>query len=69
MTTPLDSNEYYTSKYGRIAILTIDNYATFAATCRTAVIVAGAWSIVDGTEPRPVGAAGRAWDDRNRKAI
>ncbi|KIM94842.1 hypothetical protein OIDMADRAFT_60007 [Oidiodendron maius Zn] len=71
-TTPLtDSNQYYASKYGRIAIFTGDNYTAFATTCRTALVVVGAWSIVDGTEIRPAGAgAGRRdWDDRNRKAI
>jgi hypothetical protein len=70
--TPLtDSNQYYASKYGRIAIFTGDNYAAFASTCRTALVVVGAWSIVDGTENRPAGAgAGRRdWDERNRKAI
>ena len=68
-TTLVDSNEYYTSKYGRIAILTGDNYASFASTCRTALVVAGAWNIVNGSEPRPGGAAGRTWDELNRKAI
>jgi hypothetical protein len=77
MTTPttslstilVDNNQYYGSKYGRIAILTGNNYAAFSSTCRTALVVAGAWNIVNGTEPRPGGAAGRPWDDRNRKAI
>jgi hypothetical protein len=68
-TSLVDTNEYYTSKHGRIAILTGDNYAAFSTTCRTALVVAGAWSIVEGAEPRPAGAAGRSWDDRNRKAI
>jgi hypothetical protein len=68
-TTLVDNNQYYVSKYGRIAILTGDNYAAFSSTCRTALVVAGAWNIVDGTEPRPGGAAGRTWDELNRKAI
>jgi hypothetical protein len=67
--TLTDSNEYYVSKYGRIAILNGDNYAAFSTTCRTAIVVAGAWACVDGSEPRPGGAAGRTWDERNRKAI
>jgi hypothetical protein len=39
--------------------------------CRTALVVVGAWSIVDGSEIRPAGAtaARRDWDERNRKAI
>jgi hypothetical protein len=70
-TSLTDSNQYYASKYGRIAIFTGDNYAAFASTCRTALVVAGAWAIVDGAEDRPAGAgAGRRdWDERNRKAI
>lgn len=66
-----DSNQYYNSKYGRIAIFTGDNYAAFAATCRTALVVVGAWDITQGTELRPAGqsAAARDWEDRNRKAI
>src|SRR6202021_1750256 len=36
-TTIVDTNQYYTSKYGRIAILTGDNYAAFSSTCRTAL--------------------------------
>jgi hypothetical protein len=70
-TTIVDTNQYYTSKYGRIAILTGDNYAAFSSTCRTALVVAGAWNIVEGTEPRPgsAGTARREWDEHNRKAI
>jgi hypothetical protein len=70
-TSLTDSNQYYASKYGRIAIFTGDNYAAFASTCRTALVVAGAWAIVDGAEDRPAGAgAGRRdWDERNCKAI
>jgi hypothetical protein len=44
---------YYMSEYGRIAILTRDNYPVFEQTCRTALIVARAWSIVHGDEARP----------------
>jgi hypothetical protein len=70
-TTLVDNNQYYVSKYRRIAILTGDNYAAFSSICRTALVVAGAWNIVDGTEARPAGAGtGRwDWDERNRKAI
>ncbi|HEY1645373.1 MAG TPA: hypothetical protein VGF75_03220, partial [Candidatus Saccharimonadales bacterium] len=70
-TTIVDTNQYYTSKYRRIAILTRDNYTAFSSTCWTALVVAGAWNIVDGTEPRPAGAgaARREWDEHNQKAI
>ena len=48
-----DTDLYYKSKWGRIAILTGDNYQLFEQTCRTALIVAGAWNIVNRTEARP----------------
>jgi gag-polypeptide of LTR copia-type len=78
MTTPTTSasasqdngTKYYTSKYGRIPIFDGDNYATFSTECRTALTVAGAWDIVDGSEVRPVDpAAGTSWDERKLKAI
>ena len=41
--TPLsDTDVYYKSKWGRIAILTGDNYPVFEQTCRTALVVADA---------------------------
>ena len=52
-TPPSDTDVYYKSKWGRIAILTGDNYPVFEQTCRTALVVAGAWNIVNGNEARP----------------
>jgi hypothetical protein len=47
-----DTDLYYKSKWGRVAILTGDNYQLFKQTCRTALVVASAWNIVNGTEAR-----------------
>ena len=59
-TSLTDSNQYYASKYGRIAIFTGDNYIVFVLTCRTALVVARAWAIVNRIEDRPTRAgAGR----------
>ena len=62
------TQEYYTSKYGRIAILTGDNYPIFHQSCQTALIVVNAWSIVSREEARPVVRPGD-YDKRLRKAI
>jgi len=59
-----DSTQYYTSKYGRILILTGDNYAALLLIAGLHWLLLRAWSIVDGSEPRPSGAAaGTSWDD------
>jgi hypothetical protein len=67
--TTVLADQYYTSKYGRIAILTGDNYPIFQQTCRTALIVANAWGITSGTENRPAGNRAAEYDERLRKAI
>ena len=63
------SGQYYTSKYGRIVILTGDNYPVFQQTCRTALIVANAWGIVSGTEERPAGNRAADYNERLHKRI
>ena len=63
------SGQYYTSKYGRIAILTGNNYPVFQQTCRTALIVANAWGIVSRTEERPAGNRAVDYDERLHKGI
>jgi hypothetical protein len=48
-----DTDLYYKSKWGRVAILTGDNYQLFKQTCRTALVVASAWNIVNRTKAWP----------------
>src|SRR3954463_1463741 len=69
--TSTSLSPYYDSKYGRITVLTGDNYTAFQASCRAALVAAGAWSITQNIELRPAqgAAAQRDWDERNRKAI
>jgi Reverse transcriptase (RNA-dependent DNA polymerase)/GAG-pre-integrase domain len=80
MTTSLgESNKddrFYSSKYGRIEILTSESYPQFRQSCMIALISANAWSIVQGTEPRPEPANQRAqnqtmadWEERRRTAF
>jgi hypothetical protein len=45
-----DTDLYYKSKWDRVAILTDDNYQLFEQTCRTALVVASAWNIVNRTK-------------------
>ena len=69
-------DRFYTSKYGRIEILNFENYPQFRQSCMIALISANAWSIVQGTEPRPEPANQRAqnqamadWEERRRTAF
>jgi hypothetical protein len=48
-----DTDLYYKSKWGKVAILTGDNYQLFEQTCKTALVVASAWNIVNRTEAWP----------------
>src|ERR1700759_44406 len=60
--------EYYSSKYGRIAIMNGFNYTEFKHSCQLALVAANAWNIVNGTEAPPERSPA-GWEDRRRKAI
>ena len=52
--TPLsDTNVYYKSKQGRIAILTGDNYLVFKQTYKTILVITSAQNIVNRNKARP----------------
>ena len=64
--------EIYTSKWGNVTILDRQNYPTFASTCRTTLIVAGAWNLVQGTEAIPTDLTtenGKDWAVRRGRAL
>src|SRR6266487_5142229 len=62
----------YSCKWGIVTILNRQNYTTFKASCRSALIVAGAWNIVNGTETIPsVGTSTEAvkWNERRDRGL
>lgn len=64
--------EIYTSKWGNVTLLNRENYPTFASTCRTTLIVAGAWNLVQGTEAMPTDLTtenGKDWAVRRGRAL
>ena len=63
------SSQYYTSKYGRIAILTGDNYPVFQQIYRTTLIVANTWGIVSRTKERLAGNRATDYNERLHKGI
>ena len=69
--TTTTETQYYTCKYGRIAILNDENYSLFRQTCKVALLSANAWRIVTGDEPRPANNARLLpdWDQRAARAI
>ena len=63
-------SKIYSSKWGIIEIFNRDNYPSFARDCKAALVAAGAWSIVNGTELRPQTAQVRAdWEKRRGFAL
>ena len=60
----------YSCKWGNVIILNRENYPSFASTCRTTLIVAGAWDITQGKEVQPTDTeAGKDWAMRRGRAI
>ena len=48
-----DTDLYYKSKWGKITIFISDNYQLFEQTCRTTLVVTGAWNIINRTKAQP----------------
>jgi hypothetical protein len=64
-----DTDLYYKSKWGKVAILTGDNYQLFEQTCKTALVVASAWNIVNRTEARPLPQNRALLQDYNKRLL
>jgi hypothetical protein len=62
------NTETYTCKWGRVSVLTGDNYPQFSQTCKAALISSNTWPIVNATRPRAGNAQSlREWDELNAR--
>jgi hypothetical protein len=62
----------YTCKWGIVTILNRLNYTTFKASCRSTLIVAGAWSIARGADRGPIvlgSPEGKDWITRRDRGL
>ena len=59
--------QYYTCKYGRVAILNDENYSLFCQTCKVALLSVNAWRIVTKDKPKLANNA-RLLPDQDQRA-
>ena len=67
----LQQGAIYNCKWGNVTILDRQNYPTFASTCRTTLLAAGVWNIVQGTEAAPANLTTneKEWVTRRDRAL